>query len=451
METRLSTDTVKPSDRIAWWRDAICSTFVRLDLECDPRSPFRCELGIRRTEKFDLISVAGSAQRVSRSPRHVSEDPAESLIVMLQQEGDCVATQDGREIHLPARTLAFLDSRRPYSLRFPAAFRQTVVKVGPGVLEHRLGSLSAYTSRPVEPRSRPGRLARIALGELGREKRDNVALPLANIAFDLLGLALSEVGRSAASRHAWPRCGCIGRRRRSPRRCAIPSSRRRSSRRSRASRSACCSASSPPRARASRTASSSSACCAVTTRCGSRRRRHAPSPTFALSWGFADASHFARAFRRRFAQAPSEARRGRRPAEPPRRRMPRRPCSRRRVEVRLRAGSRRCSVVQSTGASARTARHPPAGLREHAMKSTQKVLNGHPAVKVAIVQTAPVFFDRQKTIDKACRKIEEAGREGAQIIVFSEAWIAGYPYWGEGWESRVGDWMDVGRASTTAR
>ena len=77
------------------------------------------------------------------------------------------------------------------------------------------------------------------------------------------------------------------------------------------------------------------------------------------------------------------------------------------------------------------------------MKSTQKVLNGHPAVKVAIVQTAPVFFDRQKTIDKACRKIEEAAREGAQIIVFSEAWIAGYPYWGEGWESRVGDWMDV--------
>ena len=72
------------------------------------------------------------------------------------------------------------------------------------------------------------------------------------------------------------------------------------------------------------------------------------------------------------------------------------------------------------------------------MKSTQKVLNGHPAVKVAIVQTAPVFLDRQKTIDKACRKIEEAAREGAQIVVFSEAWIAGYPYWGEGWESRVG-------------
>ena len=84
------------------------------------------------------------------------------------------------------------------------------------------------------------------------------------------------------------------------------------------------------------------------------------------------------------------------------------------------------------------------------MKSTQKVFNGHPAVKVALVQTAPVFFDRQKTIDKACRKIEEAGREGAQVIVFSEP-RAGYPYWGEGWESGVATGWTSGRASTTAR
>lgn len=77
------------------------------------------------------------------------------------------------------------------------------------------------------------------------------------------------------------------------------------------------------------------------------------------------------------------------------------------------------------------------------MKPTQKILNGHAAVKVAIVQTAPVFFDRERTLDKACTKIAEAAGQGAQIIVFSEAWVAGYPYWGEGWESRVGDWMDV--------
>ena len=53
------------------------------------------------------------------------------------------------------------------------------------------------------------------------------------------------------------------------------------------------------------------------------------------------------------------------------------------------------------------------------MKPSQKVLNGHEAVKVALVQTAPVFLDRERTIDKACAKIAESAREGAQIIVFS--------------------------------
>ena len=77
------------------------------------------------------------------------------------------------------------------------------------------------------------------------------------------------------------------------------------------------------------------------------------------------------------------------------------------------------------------------------MRPDQKVLNGRPAVKVAIVQAAPVFFDREATVSKACAKIAEAAGAGAQIIVFSEAWISGYPYWGESWGSRVGDWMDV--------
>src|SRR5687768_8298496 len=77
------------------------------------------------------------------------------------------------------------------------------------------------------------------------------------------------------------------------------------------------------------------------------------------------------------------------------------------------------------------------------MKPSKKILNGHTSVKVAIVQTAPVFFDRDRTIDKACEKIAEAGRQGAQIIVFSEAWIAGYPYWGEGWESPRAEWRQT--------
>jgi len=52
-----------------------------------------------------------------------------------------------------------------------------------------------------------------------------------------------------------------------------------------------------------------------------------------------------------------------------------------------------------------------------------------PKVKVAAVQAAPVFLDRERTLDKALSLIREAARNGAGLIAFPEVFIAGYPYW----------------------
>lgn len=52
-----------------------------------------------------------------------------------------------------------------------------------------------------------------------------------------------------------------------------------------------------------------------------------------------------------------------------------------------------------------------------------------PKFKAAAVQTAPVFLDVDKTIDKAVSLIAEAARNGAQLIAFPEVFISGYPYW----------------------
>lgn len=49
--------------------------------------------------------------------------------------------------------------------------------------------------------------------------------------------------------------------------------------------------------------------------------------------------------------------------------------------------------------------------------------------KLAAVQATSVFLDLQRTVDKACGLIEQAASAGAQLVVFPEAFVPGYPVW----------------------
>jgi len=54
-------------------------------------------------------------------------------------------------------------------------------------------------------------------------------------------------------------------------------------------------------------------------------------------------------------------------------------------------------------------------------------MNQQRSVKVAVVQAASVLFDHDATVDKACRLIQEAASEGAELILFPEAFVPCYP------------------------
>ncbi len=49
------------------------------------------------------------------------------------------------------------------------------------------------------------------------------------------------------------------------------------------------------------------------------------------------------------------------------------------------------------------------------------------SVKVAVVQAAPVLFDREATVEKVCRLTREIADQGARLILFPEAFIPAYP------------------------
>ena len=80
-------------------------------------------------------------------------------------------------------------------------------------------------------------------------------------------------------------------------------------------------------------------------------------------------------------------------------------------------------------------------------------------VVAAAVQAAPVFLDRDATVDKAARLTKQAAANDAGLVVFPEAFVPAYPDWvwrltpwsDEAWYERLYDQsVDVPGPATEA-
>lgn len=70
----------------------------------------------------------------------------------------------------------------------------------------------------------------------------------------------------------------------------------------------------------------------------------------------------------------------------------------------------------------------------------KQVLGGRERVKVCIAQVSPVYLNRDATVRRAVASIREASANGADLVIFPETWLSGYPYWTEGWDSSLREW-----------
>ena len=71
-------------------------------------------------------------------------------------------------------------------------------------------------------------------------------------------------------------------------------------------------------------------------------------------------------------------------------------------------------------------------------------MNQSERVGVAVVQASGVPFDMDAAVGKVCTLTAEAAREGAQLILFPEAYVGGYP-WGLAFGTSVGGRSSAGR------
>jgi AraC-like DNA-binding protein len=125
----LTTDSVKASERLEYWTDMICSTYVRLACDAVQRPDFSGSIVNHQLPGLSLSVVRSCPQRVLRTSREIANSTEDYVIVSIQTKGSGVISQDGRDARLLPGDFAIYDSTRPYVLNFADDFEEIVLKL----------------------------------------------------------------------------------------------------------------------------------------------------------------------------------------------------------------------------------------------------------------------------------------------------------------------------------
>ncbi|CAN7336735.1 helix-turn-helix domain-containing protein [Acidovorax sp. LjRoot118] len=158
MSQLLSTDPIAPRDRLAYWTDMICTTYVQLECDAPRGDRFGGSIQSHHLPGLDLSVVRSCAQRVVRTPSFISRATDDCFIVSLQTKGHGVISQDGRDAAVAPGDFALYDSTRPYTLQFSEDFEEIVLKLRGEQLRALVAGTEQLTATTVSGRSGAGHL-----------------------------------------------------------------------------------------------------------------------------------------------------------------------------------------------------------------------------------------------------------------------------------------------------
>lgn len=154
-----STASVDPSQRLAYWTDLVCDTYVQLD--CDAaagRSSIDGEIHADVLGSLQLSTVRSTPQIVRRTAAKIAHASEDYFLVSIQTHGEGLIRQDDRVARLAPGDFALYDSTRPYELRFDGPFRQYVLQLPGPTLRTALPDTAALTASTVSGQRGAGHL-----------------------------------------------------------------------------------------------------------------------------------------------------------------------------------------------------------------------------------------------------------------------------------------------------
>jgi AraC-like DNA-binding protein len=145
-----TTDAVEPSQRLAFWTDMVCDTYVQLDCDAGAgHSSIEGAIQAAALATLQLSQVTSTPQVVRRTPAKIARASEDYFLVSIQTQGEGTILQDGRAARLAPGDFVLYDSTRPYELRFEVPFQQYVLRLPGPSLRTQLRDTHALTASTV--------------------------------------------------------------------------------------------------------------------------------------------------------------------------------------------------------------------------------------------------------------------------------------------------------------
>ena len=308
--TELSTDDVRPQERLDYWREMVLRMFADVEITSRVDEGFHGHMRTRFVDGVRFTVVDAASQGVARRHPEAREHYEDCYFAVLMLSGSQWLEQDGRQVLLRPGDFAFYDGARPHSLTFSRHWGELILNIPRPLLDHELGGAGRLTATRVGCDRGAGALLRGHLAGLAQELGVLDRHDLSCLSRSTLGLI------AAAMAHAGGRAEVRGRDQTLIRAKALVE-RSLDDPGLDASRIAAALGVSARYLNKLFEAEHTSLMRFVLARRLARCRDDLLDPAcgalsvsdIALRWGFNDLSHFSRAFRARFGESPRECRR----------------------------------------------------------------------------------------------------------------------------------------------
>lgn len=133
-----STQTVPTGAKVNYWNDVISDVFAPMETRPFDRDSFEAEVDCAKLGQSWLANPRSTPATVHRHPGHAVKTRSRPLFLHLQLQGRLKVAQDGREALLDRGDLVLTDSALPYMLRYEENCSTLVMILTAGDLANRL-------------------------------------------------------------------------------------------------------------------------------------------------------------------------------------------------------------------------------------------------------------------------------------------------------------------------